>query len=236
MTFLARALMVAAVFVVLPALLIGLVRRRLYQACYSFPLYVLGIWVGDILVLAWPQRFFTRSYYVVLQTAYGLLKFAVALELASLAFQAFPGAKATARRVILILLVFTLATVLFGPGLGSTEGVGQLIPHARVANGTALLFAAVWMLILWYNLPVHPFHRAILRGFVPYLLVFTVALGLVDTSSSDSTLSLFARHGDAAAYFLVLTYWAWQVWRRPQESSNPELLRKLQPWRDRLSG
>src|SRR5262249_19150168 len=133
-------------------------------------------------------------------------------------------------------LMFILGGLLFGPVSDPTPKTLALAIQPRMANGTALLFASIWILILWYNLPVHPFHRAILRGFVPYLLAFTVVLGLVEAVDTSHTLRTMIRIGDGLSYTAMLLYWTYVVWRPPLESDNPELLRKLQPWRDRLSG
>ena len=146
------------------------------------------------------------------------------------------AARSAVRRVIVIMLVLILAAVFFRPVADPTASSLALAIHPRLANGTALLFAAVWMLILWYNVPVHPLHRAILRGFVPYLLVFTVVLGLTDTLNANPAARRIINLANGLSYLLMLLYWTWSVWRPQEESANPELLRKLQPWRDRLPG
>ncbi len=71
---------------------------------------------------------------------------------------------------------------------------------------------------------------------MPYLLTFTVVLGLVELVDTSQTLRTTVRMADGLSYTAMLLYWTYVVWRPPQESANPELLRKLQPWRDRLSG
>jgi hypothetical protein len=211
-----------------PALLAGILWRRLHRICWSFPVYLTAVWVGDGLMFVWPSW----DLWVRKEATIGLLKLAVAVEIATLTFQAFPGAKRTARRLMVVMLVLLVTMLLlYFPGFDADRTAIYAF-YRRLSNGTALIFAAVWALILWYNLPVHFFHRAILRGFVLYLLVFTVALGLIETLGlSVKDRAFYAGNG---GYVLLLIYWAWEVWRSPPVSSNPELLRRLQPWRDRL--
>jgi hypothetical protein len=212
------------------AVLAGLLTRRLYRLSYGFTVYLAAVALGETLIFLWPSLFFTWNFWLTKETAYGVCKLALALELTFLAYQAFPSAHLTARRVILLVLVLVLALVVVG------------VPHAadfptlarellrRLAEGTALVFTAVWGLVLWYRLPLHRLHRAILRGLVPYLLVFAAArsLSLALGWNVRTAVSL----ADAGTYVALLAYWAWEVWRRPPEE--PEFLRALQPWRARV--
>jgi hypothetical protein len=216
------------------ALLAGLVRRRLYRVCRTFPVYTTAVLAGEVLMLAWPERFHNWSFWTFKEAVYGLLKLGIALELASLTFRAFPGARATARRV-LALGIGLLVTGLLALDLTEADEWSKLFMeiHPRLANGTALLFACIWGLVLWYNLPVHPFHRALLRGFVPYLLVYTVAFRLLAVWGWDLRHTL--GFTNSAAYFLMLVYWTVVAWR-PQAPppADPALVHRLQPWRDTL--
>src|SRR5258706_6427246 len=100
--------------VLIPLLLVGLVRHRLYRLCYSFPAYLFAVWAGDLMLLAWPAVFYHASFWQVKETAYAVLKCTMALELGALAFQAFPGATARARRFVLVVLVGIVGTLLCG--------------------------------------------------------------------------------------------------------------------------
>jgi hypothetical protein len=210
------------------AILAGVFRRRLYRVCRTFPVYVAAVLVADVLV-AVRREWFTWTFWMVKETTYAVLLFMLALELTRLVFQAFPGALATARRVLLVAVVLILLAVLSIPP-------GITIPpmaQPRVMNGTALLFAAVWALILWYHLPVHPFHLAIVQGIVPYLLVSTVLLRLL--AMWGIQYREWMGLADSIAYVLMLVYWARAVWRRGDPPpAPPSLVRRVQPWRDRL--
>src|SRR5262245_4838320 len=98
----------------LAALLAGLFARRLYRVCYSFPAWLAAVLVGDLLVFLWPARFYTWAFWMAKETAYAALKLAIAVEITALAFQAFPSARATVRRVLLGVLLALLAFVVVG--------------------------------------------------------------------------------------------------------------------------
>jgi hypothetical protein len=212
------------------AVLAGLRVRRLYRLSYGFTAYLLAVAVSETLIFVWPGRFFTWSFWLTKETVYGLCKLVLALELTFLAYQAFPSAHHTARRVILAVLVLVLALLVIGIPHGADLPTLARELLRRLAEGTALVFAAAWGLVLWYRLPLHRLHRAIMRGLVPYLLLFAAARSITLALGWDvrQTVNL----ADAAAYVVLLAYWAWEVWRRgPPE---PAFLRSLQPWRARV--
>ena len=77
---------------------------------------------------------------------------------------------------------------------------------------------------------MHPLHQAVLRGFVPYLLTFTVALSLLETYGPN--IRVLASYGNAVAYVLLLVYWNVVAWRKADDPQvPPEVMQKLQPWR-----
>lgn len=211
-------------------LLAGLAARRLYRVCYTFAAYVVAVTVFAAVIRFWPERFFQIDFYLFKEGAYGLLKLAMAIEIARRTFGAFPAAAARARTVLraaLIVLSLWMAPVLIN---SDVRGLAQeALP--RLANGTALLMAAVWALLLWFNLPLHPLHRAILRGLVPYLLLFTLLFSLL--TRWGWTLRAWVSVLDSAAYDGLLVYWSWVAWRvPPRPPADPELVRRLQPWRN----
>jgi hypothetical protein len=201
---------------ILVALLAGLVVRRRYGACVSFTVYLVAVLAPEILISGWPERFHRWDFWIVKETVHNLLKFAIALELAIRTFQAFPGARATARAVVLLVVLLTLAGILavpVEPAADFPELASQL--HPRILNGTIWLFTAIAGVILWYRLPVDPFHKAILIGFVPYLLVFTVAMNAL--ASIGWHIQTLVGYAHPVAYLLLLGYWTHAAWR-PQEA------------------
>jgi hypothetical protein len=191
------------------ALLAGIVWRGRAGLCWSFALYVLAILLGNVLVSIWPSRFFTPSFWVLKQGVYDALKMAVALELAWRAFGAFPGAARTARAVIPALLVLsTLALAVLTPA-SSYMTVWDWQP--RVATAALWLLTATALIVVWYQVPVHEWQRAIMLGLAPYLLIFVGLFGLL------------RRHGwaflepittaETVAYLGLVLFWTWAAWR-----------------------
>jgi hypothetical protein len=199
----------------------GLVVRHRVGGCYAFIPYLVAAEAADLLMLLWPGYFYVQWFWVGSQTLVNVLRFAVALELTYRTFRAFPGARGTARLVLLLILLVTLVLVVGGThGAQALPGGASLGPmisrvQPRILNGTIWLLTAVAGLILWYRLPVHPFHKAILTGLVPYLLVFTTALNVLETQGWQ--LREHVNYLNTGAYVLLLAYWVWAAWRRAED-------------------
>lgn len=229
------------------AILAGLWARRRYRACYAFVLYLSVILVADLLRLLGPSHleptamlfpyldkagFSSRSFWFLKELVITFLRFAVAIELAFRTFRAFPGARSTARGVLFVLLAVTLfSVILVTPQVSAVDPadrleqvVGRLQP--RVLNGTVWLLTGMAGLILWYRLPVDNFHKAILVGLVPYLLLFAIGLDRIESSEwKDSVRELF-NVVYQMAFLLLLAYWAraaWAPFRAPARAPEPAL-------------
>lgn len=227
------------------AILAGLVARRRYRVCFSFVLYLLVILAADLLRLLGPSRlepasmlfpylgkagFSSRNFWFVKELMITLLRFAVALELAFRTFRSFPGARSTARGFLFLLLAVTLVSIVLVTPLVSAvdqddrleQVVGRLQP--RVLNGTVWLLTGIAGLILWYRLPVDHFHKAILIGLVPYLLIFAIGLDRIESYEwKDSARELF-NAVYTTAFLLLLAYWARAAWaplRAPAQAREP---------------
>ena len=212
------------------AVLTGVAARRLYRISWFFPGYLLAVATGEFLIFMWPRRFYVWAFWTVKEITYGGLKLGLALEIAVLAYRAFPAAQATARRFIVALLVLLALLLLVGVPFGAELPTLAWEFSRRLANGTALLLAGIWGVVLYYRLPLHRLHRAILRGLVPYLLIFAATRSLMLTFGWQAR--GLVNIADACAYLLMLGYWSWEVWRPP--APEPDFLRQLQPWRARI--
>jgi uncharacterized membrane protein len=200
-----------AVKLVLLLLIAGLVVRARARECWSFVAYVVAVFVGNSLASLWPQTFFNPSFWVLKQGVYDGLKMAVALELAFRAFDIFPGAKKTVRQTFLVLLVI------------SAGALGALTPESSYMTlwewqpGTAVaslwLLTATALLVVFYQVPVRDWQRAILLGFAPYLLVFVAVLELLKARGWAAVRNE-AGLLDSVAYLALTVFWTWAVWRR----------------------
>lgn len=197
----------------LAACLAGLFARRRQGLCVSFTLYLAAVILSDALVLLHPSRFHSWDFWVLKESVHNLLKFGIALELTVRTFRAFPAARKTAAGLVLAVLALTWVSVGPRPRLvvgRPLELALNLQPY--VLAGTLWLFVAISSLILWYRLPVTPLHKALLLGFVPYLLVFTVAINLLRSFGGE--VRTVAGYVKNVAYQVLLAYWAYSAWRR----------------------
>jgi hypothetical protein len=198
--------------ILLSACLAGLFVRRRQGLCVSFTVYLGAVLLSDTLVLLWPERFHFWSFWVLKESVHNLLKFGIALELTLRTFRAFPAARKTAAGLVLGVLALTWVSV--GPpgpwkATRAEEMALNLQPY--VLAGTLWLFIAISMLILWYRLPVAPLHKALLLGFVPYLLIFTVAMNLLKAYGGD--VRVLAGYVKNVAYLALIAYWTRVAWR-----------------------
>jgi hypothetical protein len=205
------------------AALLGIARNRRLRDGWAFAAYLAAVLLLEGAVVLWPGRFFHWWFFLLKQAVYDVLKVGVAVELAHQAFRVYPAARATARRV------------LFGVLLGSTGLIALAAARADhwtgwqppIVSGTIWLFTATAALVLWYRLPLHAWHRAILAGFTPYLLVFVTLLRVLETHEAKSA---YAALGflDSLAFLVVTVWWAVSAWRPyPERSVAPEVARRL---------
>src|SRR5262245_22309663 len=87
-------------FLTLPLIAVtvaGVVKRGRLRLCRMFLLFLVLVFLTDMLPVFWPKTFWTQAYYFPRESLHNVLRFAVALELAYFAFRSFPGARSTAR-------------------------------------------------------------------------------------------------------------------------------------------
>lgn len=196
----------------------GLLARKHMVSAWSFAFYLGAVFVTDALMLM--DRFDTLAFWLRKEVVLSGLKFAIAFELITRAFGRFPGARATAHRIFWLIVVFTVVGTVWVAASWNVDTTA-LTPRdvaARVASDfqprvvTAItwLFVAIAGLILWYRLPVEAMPKAILIGFVPYLLFSYLVLEL-RTANHWPTEGWINRL-DTWAYLLLLGYWARSAW------------------------
>lgn len=203
-----QLLLAWAVKAALVATLAGLVVRRRLQLCWAFCIYAAVVLGCETLIALWPAKFFTADFWMVKQALYDATKVAVALELAYRVVRAFPGAMRTARVSALALLACSTAIIVAGPWAAGYAAMAEWQP--RMVFGVVSLFSLTALVMLWYNLPVRSWHRALLMGFSTYLLVFTVVLNVLRTQGWEMVhwLGLL----DGVAYLALTIWWAFAAW------------------------
>jgi hypothetical protein len=190
-----------------------LVWRRHYRRMPLFTMYVGGSHTFNAIYGLHP----TWETWTLLQVVGAALRFGVALELTYCIFGAFPAAAVIARRVMLVILVATAVTAMTAAPLDAiyTRMHAESIP--RMASAAIWMLTALAGLVLWYRLPLAPLPRAILMGFAPYLLVFTIGLSLLHDPES-ARVRVWVGYLDPLAYFILMNYWLRVAWRTAAES------------------
>jgi hypothetical protein len=207
------------------ALLIGLFWRRRARLWYAFPALLFVVLTHDVLVTFWPAQFYRGAVWRTKESTLILVRLAMVVELAFRVFRGFPGAMATARGVLIVILAGTFVAVTALPTQqgGYVRFVGELMP--RILNGTVWLFTALAVLILWYRLPIHWFQKSILLSYVPYLLVFTVAVNVLGNQGWQRAAwvnQLSAWAWDLLVLFWTVTAWRGDARRTARSSSGPD--------------
>jgi hypothetical protein len=218
-----QLLLTWAVNVALVAILAGLFTKRRLQQCLSFGVYA-GVVLGcELLVVLFPDRFYRVHFWMAKQALADVLKVAVALELAYRVVRAFPGAMRTARLGVLALLATSTGVIMSGPWAGGQHTVAEW--QTRVVFGVVSLFTLTALVVLWYNLPVRSWHRALLMGFSAYLLVWTVVLNVLRTKGWQVVSWLAPL--DGVAYLALAIWWAYAVWApEPEPTGIPATVRR----------
>jgi hypothetical protein len=193
---------------VLLVMLAGLVVRRRVSECYSFVAYAVIVLVCGPLMALWPSRFWTKDFWLLRQALYDAAKMVVSVELAWRVFRPFPGAMRAARGWALVVLPMALLLIASLPSIDySTWGAWQ----PRMMMGCMALFAVTASLSHWYNLPVRPWHRALILGFSGYLVVFTLLLQVL--RNYGWVIRFWYNLADSLAYLALIIWWAVEAWR-----------------------
>jgi hypothetical protein len=217
--------------------LVGILTRRRAHLCWSFLAYLVTVLVCNTLVSFWPDQFYTPTFWVVSHGLYHALRMGIAVELTYRTFQAFPGARATAHYILFgLLLATSLAMIAFPdsmqPGLEDFGYYERIVLEwqPRVLTAVIWLMNGLAILITWYRVPVHGYHKALLLGFVPYLLTFTTLLSFLGRWGWDYLWFLNAL--EPVAFMTLMGFWAWSAWKPDtQPEASPAVVQLLQPWR-----
>jgi hypothetical protein len=212
----------------LAVVLVGVLRNGLHRRCWSFPLYLLTVLIYGSAELAgtvfynvpgleWPQWLWSWDFWNFQQTVFGVVKLAVAVELGIRVVGAFPGTWRLARALLGAALLTTTAAVTFG----------KAPQHPLLATGTIWLFAAVSLVVILFNLPLHAWYRAVLVGFVTYLFIFSTLQSILARRGYELATTLGKI--DQVAYLVLVGWWVYAAWRAEESVADvsPVVLRRL---------
>ncbi len=201
--------------------LVGLVYRRKYRQSTLIGIYLASALITDQMMLRWPTRFFNRSFWFGKELLLNVLMLGVAYEVGLRVLRAFPGARSTARLFVGLILIGTTVSLLpVWPDGGGVTGAAVTL-QTRLLNGSVWLFSGLSAVILWYRLPVARLQKAVLVGFVPFLLASTAGLNVIQSATTPETLAAIKPSMNlalAGAYLGLVTYWAYVIWKTAEDT------------------
>jgi len=209
-------------------LLGGLLWHRRDRLCRSFFVYALAVFLGDRLIVTWPERFDTARFWLFKEALYWVLKLAVATEIGLLTFARLPRARNALSALVAGLAVAALLVQLVPAAAKPGDRMAWLSVASPRGQASLLvvLLAVVLTAAQYYRAPLHPFHRSLLVGFALYLIAYTAALTLLRELGAPGYRYFLAL--DSTAYNATVGVWTWAAWRRAPELSPGA--RFLQPW------
>jgi hypothetical protein len=211
----------------LVALVVVLLYRNKYRYCYSFAVYLATQMAVSIVGGFWPVLYQTWSDWADKETLYALLRLLILAELAMLIFRALPRAR---RRAQLLLLLATLLLAIALRWLSDNDSAYVLAREitSRFSYVTVWGLISLLLLVVWYRVPLLPFHKAILHGMLWLLLIHFAAVWAVGLVGGPA-----AGHIYNTAQLGILALWLRAAWLRDPPSEGDELavIRYLQPWR-----
>lgn len=194
----------------LVALAAGIVGRRRVGQCVVFSAYVAAATCFTALILLFPASY-TPEAFIVKQGIYDSLLFGMSLEISYRAFSAFTGIANQVRGFLAMAVVASsLSIFLLTPPNPIYADIARYQPGITTAGIWCLAFVA--LLIVWYQIPVPPFTRSIILGYVPYLVVFVVCTDFIGRLGWGAIKEINV--ANALAYDTVAGYLAYQAWRK----------------------
>jgi len=210
------------------AVLVGLLVKGHWRSCYSFVLYLGSFVIFEGAILAWPGRFFRLDFWLAKEAIEALLKLAMAFEIAVRVFERLPTARVTF--ALAFLAGLSVIAVSVAPTVAGDVETVTSIGLPRLLYGTALIFAGLLGVCLWFHVPLYTIHKAVLVGLVPYLVTFTVVIQFLQTFGWNLRREP-ANYLNTVAFISLLAFWTRAAWRRFRPSDvSPIVLSFLQPW------
>ncbi len=191
------------------AVLVGIVATGRIWLCRTFGLWVLAALTSNRLIAWWPERFYTQEFWTLKEGIYAILVVGIALELAAVAFMAFPHARRVATLAILSVVAVGIAALALGPSRTYSDWIGVVIPRMGLAGGWSLL--VVVAVATWYKLPLVTWHRTIALGFVMSQGVYAALMAVVVRSGWSMYPYVVALM--PAADTAIIGLWAFGAWR-----------------------
>lgn len=194
----------------LVSLCLGLVRRQKLRQCLSFSAYAFAATAFTALILLFPEHYSPEAF-LIKQGIYDSLLFAMSLEMAFKVFSTFRGIAQRARALLAVAVTASsIAIAALTPPNPMYADLARFQPGITTGGIWCLVFVA--LLIVWYQIPVAPFTRAIILGYVPYLVVFVICADFIGRLGWGAIVGI--NLANALAYNAVAGYLAYAAWRK----------------------
>jgi hypothetical protein len=202
-------------------------RRGKAPYCYSLIPYLLAQLAVNVSATAWPALSLNWDVWLAKEILYSLLRLSILAELGLLIFRTLPRAR-TRVHILLSLTALFLAVTLPLPYDSVTPYPIARDIISRFHYVTAWGLIALLGLAVWYHLPLHAFHKALLHG---QLWLMLVHIGILFAAPRIGT--LVASHIYHVVQLVILAVWIRVAWLRDPKWDTDELavIRYLQPWR-----
>lgn len=188
----------------------GLFRSGRARESLTFTAYMTVATSFGVAILAFPS-WYTPEVFQIKQGIYDSLLLGMAIELSIKVFGAFLGVAGRVRALLAIAVIVSSTLILIlTPRNAAYSDLSQYQPGVTTAGIWCLTLVA--LLIVWYQIPVPLFTRAILLGYVPYLVIFVVCIDLIGRLGWGAIdgINLLS----AGAYDVLAAYWAHAAWRK----------------------
>lgn len=207
----------------------GLIARRRAHLWWSFAALLVVALAGNLLTTTWPRYFFRWSFWATKETVYSGLFLAMAFELAFKLFsRRLARARLQALTVVCMVSLLTACLVVIGADGSARSALGSVLPALR--SGAAWLMALLLCLAVYYQLPLHRFHKMVLVGTALHHCVFVSLVGLQGIAGQAEMLGVFNAL-EPAVFGATVGLWAYAAWRpEPATALSPATATLLQPW------
>ena len=214
------------VAVLLATAVLGLAWSGRASLCRSFTVFVGASLVTNRLVVWWPATFFTYGAWAWKEAGYVVLQLAIALELAVIGLAPFPRAR---RLTLLAVTAVTTVTAVCAVTLPLPENTTQIsVVLARAHTATLWAFAALAFVVAWFHLPLDPFHRVILLGFVLDLSLYGALLSVAGWAGHGTAAYRHLQALDPVLFAATVGLWAIAAWH-PRTAPVPNALQEARP-------
>jgi len=199
--------------------LVGLARRGRLSACVSFPIYLLLVATLEALWLFWPEQFWTYAFLLQKETLQAVAKLLLVAELGFRTMRYFPGASARAR-VLAGPMLFAAAILLHRTARG--VALWPFLTLSQVQTWATWALLVLTIVVVYHNLPLEDFHRALLVGLATYSGLWAAILGGYQVFGYDTLQRSIGSKLNGLGWTVLVVYWTWAAWRPVQQPALSE--------------